>query len=259
MTQLKRVALSAGIAALMSASPLMAKKLGGEIAVGGWQQDPSGWISYDKGALGDNSVDLDDDLGLDNDTDIYASAKFEHPIPIVPNIRVAYVRTDTTGDGTVSKNFSFGNIIVGLNDKVHSEAKLDSYDATLYYEVVDMDSVDLDVGLTARYLNGYFKITDKTAGQSDQADIDVVLPMVYGNVRVDVPFLHGLSVGAEGNWITYDGSTFFDVQAKARYLIFAGLGVEAGYRYEKLKIDDVDDIDADVKIKGVFAGVVWDF
>lgn len=259
MTHFKKIALAAGVAAFVAVSPVAAKKLGGEIAVGGWHHDPSGWVEYPNDAPGDNKVDADDDLHLDSQTDIYARAKFEHPIPILPNIRVAYVHTETEGDGTVSKNFQFGDITVGANEPVHSEAKLDNFDGTLYYEILDMESVDLDLGLTARYLDGYVKVTDKRTGLNDQADINQVVPMVYGNVRFAIPFLEGLSLGAEGNWVTYDGSTLYDVQADARYIFAVGLGLEVGYRYEKIKLDDIDDTDADIDIQGVYGGVVWDF
>ncbi len=260
MIDFKRIAFAAGVAAFVAASPMSAKDLGGEIAVGGWHHDPGGWVEYPNDEPGDNKVDVDDDLHLDNQTDLYLRGKLEHSIPLLPNIRVAYVRTETEGDGTVSKTFHFGDITISANEKVHSEAKLDNFDGTLYYEIVDMESADLDLGLTARYMDGYVKVASKTNSDiNDQADINFVVPLVYGNLRFAIPFLEGFSVGAEGNWITYDGSVLYDVQADARYIFAIGLGLEVGYRYQKVKLDDVDDIDADIDIQGVYGGVVWDF
>jgi len=83
--------------------------------------------------------------------------------------------------------------------------------------------------------------------------------MIYANVRVPVPFLENLSIGAEGNYITYDGSTVYDLQADVRYEIFMGLGIEAGYRAQKYKLDDIDDTSSDIDIEGFFIGAVWDF
>ncbi len=260
MSHFKKIALAAGVAAFVAVSPVAAKKLGGEIAVGGWQHDPSGWIEYNPNDVpGDNRVDADDDLHLDTQTDFYARAKFEHPIPILPNIRVAYVHTETTGDGRLSKTFTFDDQVYVANEEIHSEAKLDNVDGTLYYEVVDMDSFDLDLGLTARYMDGYVKVEDKTRNKSSQADVNFVVPMVYANIRIAMPFLEGLSVGVEGNGVGYSGNALYDVHADVRYIVFAGLGVEAGYRYQKVKIDDIDDVSADIDIQGAYAGVVWDF
>ncbi|WP_353661575.1 TIGR04219 family outer membrane beta-barrel protein [Hydrogenimonas sp. SS33] len=256
----KRLSLFACAALLTAGISANADTLGGEIAIGGWNHDPSGWVKYPNDVPDDQSkVDADDDLNLDTETDLYVRAKLEHPVPILPNIRLAYVKTESEGDGTISRDFTFGDITVGVSDKIHSEASLKNYDATFYYELLDNDTVGLDLGITARYLDGYVKVTDKTTGESDSHDIDFVVPMVYAGARIALPFLEGLSVGAEGSGITYDGSTLFDIQGDLRYTFGMGLGAEAGYRWQKVKLDDVDDSDADIDIKGFYAGLVWDF
>ncbi len=257
---MKRYSLSFVAAAFLAFGTMQAQAdtIGGEIAVGGWYHDPGGWILYPNDLGDENKVDADDDLNLDSQTDIYLRAKLEHPVPLLPNIRLAYNRTETSGDGRIEKDFQFGDIVFSGGRDISSDAKLDSYDGTLYYELVDT-GVDLDLGLTVRYFDGYVKVTDKGTGESDSTDIDFVAPMLYGNFRLPLPFLEGLSVGAEGNWITYDGSTLYDIQADARYTFPMGLGLEVGYRYENIELDDVEDTDADIDIQGVFFGAIWDF
>ncbi|WP_201352155.1 TIGR04219 family outer membrane beta-barrel protein [Hydrogenimonas urashimensis] len=259
---MKKQILFGAAAAFLSLGTVSASAdtlLGGEIAVGGWHHDPGGWVKYPNDLPDDQSkVDADDDLNLDAQNDIYLRAKLEHPIPIVPNVKVAYTRTETEGDGRIERSFTFGNIDFTEGRDIHSEAKLDSYDGTLYYEVVDT-GIDFDLGLTVRYFDGYVKVTDRQTGENDQTDIDFVVPMLYGNIRVPLPFLEGFSLGAEGNWITYDGSTLYDVQADARYTFSMGLGFEVGYRYEKVELDDVEDTDSDIDIQGVFFGALLDF
>ncbi|WP_457596104.1 TIGR04219 family outer membrane beta-barrel protein [Hydrogenimonas sp.] len=256
---MKKSLLVASALLLAGGVSAQADALGGEIAIGGWNHDPSGWIKYPNYLGDENKLDADSDLNLDTETDLYLRAKLEHPIPIVPNVRVSYVRTASSGDGTISKNFTFGDITFGANEKVHTEAQLDQYDGTLYYEVVDMEKVDLDVGLTVRYIDGYVEVTSRTTGLSDRADISQAVPMLYANARLPIPLLEGLSVGAEGNWISYDGSTLYDIQGDLRYTFLGGLGAEAGYRWQKIKLDDVDDTDADIDLKGFYMGLVWDF
>jgi outer membrane protein len=255
----KRITLA--VATLLAAGTvtLSADTIGGEVAVGGWYHDPGGWIKYPNYLPDDVSkLDADDDLNLDSQTDIYLRGKLEHPVPLLPNVRVAYQRTESSGDGRIDKDFTFGDITYSAGTDIHSEAQLDSYDGTLYYEVVDT-GIDLDLGLTVRYFDGYVKVQDKTTGSSDTSDVQFVAPMLYGNVRIPIPFLEGLSVGGEGNWVTYDGSTLYDVQADARYVFPMGLGFEVGYRYQKIELDDVEDTDADIDIQGFYGGLVWDF
>ncbi|WP_456453214.1 TIGR04219 family outer membrane beta-barrel protein [Hydrogenimonas sp.] len=244
---------------MAGAVSLSADTIGGEVAVGGWYHDPGGWIKYPNDLPDDQSkLDADDDLNLDSQADVYLRAKLEHPIPIVPNVRVAYNRTESSGDGQISRDFTFGDITFNANEPIYTETQLDNYDGTLYYELLDTGA-DIDLGITVRYIDGYVKVQDKRTGIGDTSDVEFVAPMLYGNVRVPVPFLEGLSVGAEGNWITYDGSTLYDVQADARYIFSMGLGFEIGYRYQKIELDDVDNTDADIDIQGVYGGVVWDF
>ncbi|WP_456382641.1 TIGR04219 family outer membrane beta-barrel protein [Hydrogenimonas sp.] len=249
----------AGIFLLSGTMTLSADTIGGEIAAGGWYHDPGGWIKYPNDIPDDQSrVDVDDDLNLDSGTDLYLRAKLEHPVPILPNVRVAYVHTETEGDGRIDREFTFGDETFSAGTDIHSEAELDSYDATLYYELVDT-VVDFDLGLTVRYFDGYVKISDRSDNAGDRSDIDFVVPLLYGNFRWPMPFLEGLSIGAEGNWISYDGSTLYDVQTDVRYVLSMGLGVEAGYRYQKIELDDVEDTDADIDIAGAYVGIVWDF
>ncbi len=237
----------------------VAADLGGEIAVGAWNHDPSGWIKYPNN-LPDfiSKIDLDDDLNLDTETDLYLRAKLEHPIPILPNVRLGYTKTNTSGNGRIEKGFVFGDIHLGAGTDVYSEAELKNLDGTFYYQLVDT-GVDLDLGLTVRYLDGYVMISDKTTGIKDTSDVDFVVPMLYANFRWPLPFLEGLSIGAEGNWVSYDGSALVDMQTDARYTLPMGLGFEVGYRYQKVKLDDVDDTDADIDISGIYGGIVWDF
>ncbi len=259
---MKRFSLVAMAMLSLSALTLNADSLGGEIGVGAWQHDPSGWIKYPNYVPDNQSkLDLDGDLNLDSDADIYAYAKFEHPIPIIPNVRVAYQRNHTAGDGRISRQFTFGDITYSANEPVHSETKFDTIDGTLYYEVIDM-GIDLDIGLTARYIDGHAQVRAKDiSGKvvNEDKDFTFVAPMLYANVRIPIPLVEGLSIDAEGNGIGYDGNALYDIQGSIRYIITMGLGVEAGYRYEKIKLDDVNDVDADVEFSGFYGGVVWDF
>jgi outer membrane protein len=243
------------------ATAAAADVIGGEVAIGGWNHDPSGWIQYPSNSTGANKIDLDDDLNLDTKGEIYLRAKIEHPIPVLPNIKLAYTQVTSSGESQSTQDFKFGNISIPVGAATTTDAQLDSYDATFYYEIVDI-GMDLDLGITARYIDGYTDITVNPGTplkQHDKSDFSMALPMLYANVRVPIPFLGGLSVGAEGNYVTYDGSTVYDLQADVRYTLMMGLGIEAGYRAQKYKLDDVDDTSSDIDIQGFFIGAVWDF
>lgn len=246
------------LSALFAAGTANADLIGATFGAGGWSQDPGGDVNYE----GDD-FDVDDELGLDKETGGYAYAKIEHPIPVLPNFRLFYQQASFDGTGTVSDTRSFGGITFSRDEEVRSEANLDFVDGTLYYEVLD-NVVSADLGLNFRYMSGDVTVTKTSgarAGESETVDLDVILPMGYAMLRADIPTT-GLFLKAEGAFVGYDGNRIADVMLGGGYefdLVAASIGVEAGYRSQQLKLNDVEDADADVSIQGPYAGVVVDF
>ena len=240
--------LSVAAATLLLACTLQADVLGGEFSVGYLNLNPSGDFAY-KG----NSADVEDTFGWGSSDAIILKGYLEHPLPVLPNLRAAYTTLDFSGSGSVSalkfgdKTFS-GNIDTSLD--------IDIIDATLYYEILD-NWINLDLGINAKYIDGSASVRNDTLGKSE-ADLSLVLPTLYAKARFDVP-MSGVSFQVEGDLITYDNSTLYDLDLSARYTFMLGLGLEAGVRLMKLKLDDVDDIDADIDFSGMYASVVWDF
>ena len=258
---MKKVSLITSTVIALTTSA-MADNIGGEVAIGLWNHDPSGWIQYPANSTDANKVDLDKDLNLNTKSEVYIRAKIEHPIPLIPNIRFAYTQVHSNGAAVSSRNFKFGNKTFPLSAAITSNTQLDSFDATLYYEIIDT-GIDTDLGVTFRYIDGYTDLYATGGGLvsplHQRNNISAIIPMIYGNVRVPLPFLDNLSIGTEGNFITYDGNTVYDLQADVRYEFFMGLGVEAGIRVQKYKLDDIDDTSSDIDIEGFFIGAVWDF
>ena len=72
-----------------------------------------------------------------------------------------------------------------------------------------------------------------------------------------LPFT-GLKANADLKYLGFGNSNYMDAKAKLTYDVMKGLGVEAGYRYQKLKLDKFD-VDADVTFKGPFVGLNYNF
>jgi len=233
---------------LLAASLMQADVIGGELSIGYINQSPSGTFAY-KG----NSADIEKDFGWDTEGSFTLKGYIEHPLPVIPNIRVVYNNLTYSGTGTVT-NLKFGDKV--YSGTINTDMDLDIIDGTLYYEILD-NWVNLDLGLNAKYIDGSAYVQNDFLGKSD-ADFSVVLPTLYAKARFDVPTTD-LSFQAEGDIITYDDNTLYDLYLTARYTFMLGLGVEAGFKMFKLKLDDVDDITADIDFKGLYAAVVWDF
>ena len=228
--------------------PASADLLGFNAGIDLWAHQPSGSISY---VGGDN--DLKNDLGLGDKTDVGFWLSFEHPIPMLPNIKIAYQKVSTSGSGTL--NAKFGSINASTN--VDSKLTLDQLDATLYYEILD-NVVSVDAGLNIKYINGNAKVTDTGASTTVNKDFAAPLPMLYASASVALPFT-GLSVGAQGSFIAYSGNHLYDVSASASYESAIGLGGTVGYRRESLRVKNISSVNIDTTIDGVFGAVFYHF
>ncbi len=217
-----------------------------------WAHQPSGTISY---VGGDN--DLKNDLGLGDKTDVGFWLSFEHPLPLLPNIRVAYQKVSTSGSGTLNSTFGYSGNSISKGTAVHSDLSLDQLDTTLYYEILD-NVVSVDAGLNIKYINGNAKVTDTGASTTVNKDFSAPLPMLYASASVALPFT-GLSVGAQGSFITYSGNHLYDVTASASYESAIGLGGTVGYRRESLRVKNISSVNIDTTFDGPFGAIFYHF
>lgn len=230
---------------LVLASPLAnADLLGVGASVSYWDSETSG-----QAGSGNDVVDLENELNLDSDSSTNATLYFEHPVPILPNIRLNLTAIEQSGRGQLSAGY--GPIVAGT--PVTSDLDLQQIDLTLYYEVLD-NWVNLDLGLTARDLSGDLTITQGVT--VDKTEVDAVIPMGYAAARFDLP-LTGLSVGGEINAIGYGGDSVYDVNAYGQFEISL-LQVQLGYRQMSIDYEDGDDkLDIDIDGPFVSAGLVF--
>ncbi|PFG54865.1 outer membrane protein [Marinobacter sp. LV10R520-4] len=230
--------------AVLAAPMVQADILGLGAQVGYWDSELSGDVATNGG-----SVDVNDELNLDGESSNQLSLYLEHPIPLLPNVRVAYINIDQTASGRLNNDFD--NVDAGL---VRSDLELEQLDLTLYYEVLD-NWVNLDLGLTVRDFSGEL-IVQNGIDPISRTTADAVLPMGYLAARFDLPF-SGVSVGIEGNAIAYSGDSLHDFNVYGQYQLSL-LQLRAGYRQMAVDYEDGDDR-FDVEIDGPFisAGVVF--
>ncbi|QCF25831.1 TIGR04219 family outer membrane beta-barrel protein [Hydrocarboniclastica marina] len=229
-------------------SPLAtADILGAGASVGYWYPGVSGYA-----ALGDDRVDVEDDLDLESDGSVNLTAALEHPLPLIPNVRLGFSRLEHTGTGDTVQ--SYGDLIA--TGSVRSDLEVDQFDVTLYYELLD-NWVNLDAGLTARMLDASLTLEDRKTPQNvERTEVDVILPMLYAAARFDVP-VTDVSVGLEGHGIAFDGDSLMDITAYGQYDL-AVLRLRAGYRQLSLDVNEGNDT-LDISIGGPFLSAGLDF
>ena len=246
-TRMLGLLLAAGMPAVS-----VADVVGFEVGAGIWNHQPSGDI-----AIGENSADLEDDFDLSAKSELVIWASLEHPVPLIPNVKVKKTTVTSDGSGNIQGDIVLDGVSFSADEDVDSELDLSQLDMSLYYEILD-NWVNLDVGLTIRKVTGNLFVETTDGSSSVDQSFDVVLPMLYGAARFDLPF-SGFRVGVEANVISFDGNKFTDLSLFGAYESEMGLGAQLGYRIENITLEDVDDVDADITLDGVTASVYYHF
>ena len=164
----------------------------------------------------------------DDSNTAFASATIEHPLSMVPNLKVGFS---------------------GVNNNTFEYTK---FDVTGFYEILDNDAISIDVGLGASaYIDGKYL---------DQ-DFDGVLPHIYLDAEVMLPFT-GATAYTDIRYLDYDGNSVTDAIVGLRYdvdLVAADFGLKAGYRVQSIDAEDLGDLSFDIKSDGLFIGLHADF
>lgn len=228
-----------------------------EAGAGIWNQEPEGHIQYQ-----DSPSFSESDVGYSDETKMYAWVNIKHPVPVLPNLRLEYTPMEFSGTSTTG--FIYNG--VSFSQGAQSTLTMDQYDAVLYYNVLDNTGwTTLDLGLDVKYIDTNFQAQDALSAGSVNESEDLVLPMVYARVRVEIP---ATDIGLEGDvkYIGYKGSDVYDYRVKADYtfdLVAVDLGIEAGYRFVNINVDHNDfsslDTTGDIHVSGFYAGAMIRF
>ncbi len=229
--------------------------LGVTVGANYWRYDISGTARYQTRDSA-NDIDVNRDLGYDNGNLGYYYIGLEHPVPFLPNIRISRTDLDENANGTLSKTVVYGGTTFLFNENVSSKVQLDQTDITLYYSPLDTVA-SIDLGLNAKYIDSKARITGAVSG-TQTANVSGWVPMAYAGVGVDLP-LTGLGISADGSYIKYKGSSFYDYSLRVTYTSPWFVGADIGYRKIKLDLDDFDDSFADVEFDGPYAGLYLHF
>lgn len=243
------VTRSLGAMSLIIASHASADTIFGIYAgAGSWQSEYSG-------SAGDPSASMDE-LGFDKNNNTFYYVALEHPIPLIPNIKLQQNDISSRQTGTLSGNFSLNNETYVAGTDVATNFDLSYTDAVLYYEILD-NWLNLDLGITVRKYSG--ELQARADARTDTVDVDVTLPLGYARFQFDLP-LTGFSAGVEANIIKYKDNSVSDYSAKISYMFDSALdlGLEVGYKTASIKIDE-DDVITDIRLKGPYAAAIFHF
>lgn len=242
-------ALSLGITLLAGAAQADTL-LGLYVGADGWRTSTNGSFA--------NSDDMQA-FNFNDETQKSYYVALEHPVPLLPNIRLQHNELQSSGLTDLSATFEFNGQSYSVDTEVHNQLDLTNTDYVLYYEILDNDLLTLDLGVNGKYINGSVAVAETASnGRATAQRASQIIPMLYSSAIVGLPFT-GLELFAQGSYVSLDSNRVYDVQAGLAYSLLDNLAVDMrlrlGYRAVNLKLDDIDDLYANIDFKGMFAGV----
>ncbi len=217
---------------------------------GTWHQNSEGHIQSNG-----TRVDTKQDMGLGDDDGNVLAVAFEHPIPFVPNLRLQQADIGMQGGLEIERDVVLAGVSFIPPGTVDSTFDLKMTDAILYYRLLDT-ALNLDLGLAARRIDGSASISGGV--YLAEVEFDGTIPMLYAAVEWDL--LSGFWMAANAQAANWKGEDFLDYSGALGWNSDLGLGVEVGYRYMRLKLDELGDVEsANLIVDGPFAALNYRF
>ena len=127
---MKKVIIATSLATVFCASAQADTLLG--LYIGGHV-----WANEAKGSFGEGETDQAAFNFNDKNQGSYFVA-LEHPIPLIPNIKIASTTLDTVGGTTIEGSFTIGGETYGASSQLDTTFDASYVDYTLYYELFDI-------------------------------------------------------------------------------------------------------------------------
>lgn len=220
-----------------------------------WQQSYSGDLNSDTSRI---IIDVEKDLQYDDERSNVFYAAVEHPLPVLPNFKLQRTEMETSSVGTFQRDIEFNNTTFATDTSFFSSLDLSHTDITGYWQPVQ-NWVTIGVGVTVRIYDSRVVIQSRTNnGVRAREEVEQRLPMAYGKARLEIPNTH-FSVSAELQGLSFDGSNLLDAQLQVAYESIFGFGAALGWRSFHLELDDINDLDTDIDVSGVYLAATYHF
>ncbi len=202
-------------------------------------------------SFNDSSIDLVDDLDVDDPSQSSMVLILEHPIRALPNVRYQGNDLNLSGTSTINTNNDLDNNTLSSGTEVTSSLDLSQDDIVLYYQLMDR-SFDLNLGVDLKRFDGEVSLD---GASSTSVDIDETIPLLYLSARYDLPnsgFFVGANINANFIDLGLSESDAQDSMIMMGYEARNGLGITGGFKSFSLELDDVNNLNTDLEYDAIF-------
>jgi len=217
------------------------------VKISKWQTDYSGDLGQ-----GTDTATLEE-LGFIEEDFGMQSITIDHALPVVPNIKIQNTDLSSTGTGTLTRDLIVDGTTFTVSDTLNTSLDLSHTDFTFFYSPIN-NWVHFDLGLTARHFTEGLSVEGASANTA--IDLEEWLPMIYGNLRFELP-LTGVYINSDLNYASYEDNTLSDFSASLGYVSDSAVSftAEVGYRKFSIDAEDINNFEADIDIDGIYASI----
>ncbi|MDH3858692.1 MAG: TIGR04219 family outer membrane beta-barrel protein [Gammaproteobacteria bacterium] len=228
--------------------------VGFNIGASQWAPTPQNTQSYSDS----DRIDLVDDLELENPEQSSMVLILEHPIKTLPNFRYQGYELDSTDDASLPSDLRLNGEFLRNGNGSASTVNLSQDDVVFYYQLPGKH-MSLDLGVDLKSFTGEI-LLDGIDGT--RISVDETIPLLYLSARYDLPN-SGFYVGANINTNIIDlglsESSAQDSTIMLGYDSGNGLGVEGGFKYFSLDLNDVNQPDTELEYDGIYLNGYFNF
>ncbi len=230
--------------------------LDAQVGAGAWMTKTSGSTNYEGG-----NINLENDLGINDSSNTYFYADFNHFIPLVPNIRIE--RQELKTNESKSTNVTFGGTNFS-SANTNTDLDLTQNDLILYWgipgiNIATLGMLNIDIGIDIKQYEGSIELSNTSS--REKADLDFIVPMGYLAAQFKAPFIPA-TISASTKMSSYEGSELSDSMIMASIdlpipLPLIDFRLDVGYKIQKydLSEDLTDNISTDITNKGMILGL----
>ena len=255
---MKKILLLCIIAFTLMATALPVQAFEAGVRAYYWFPALDGDIKYSDNSLAGTKLDLEDDLGFDDEYypfgEIFLGLGNHH-------LSFSFYRAEYDGRETLDQDINFGGETYPAGDRIKSTLDYDVYDLTYQYDVLDLENVlaGFSLGLVGRVrvFDLEAEIKSETTGQSEKEAYTVPVPMLGLNfhlgILADILEARVLATGM-GYWDGY----MVDAQAELSFTPIPYVDIHAGYRTFFVDVDS-NDLKLNYNTSGLYAGITVGF
>jgi outer membrane protein len=226
-----------------------------------WFPNLKGDIRVDEDNIRGTNLDVENDLGVGNESfpvvEVFAGIGKHH-------ISAMYTQFHYSGTKNIKEPIVFAGQTYPTSSRIESDLKTKMLDIEYQYDLLDLENIlaGFSIGVIGkvRYIDGEAELKSPTLGSSytQKETFQAPIPMVGVGAHIGL-IAKLLEARLKATGMGYSGSVFYDVLADISVTPFPFLDIHGGYRYMKLKLDDVGDVYTDLEFAGPYVALTVSF